>query len=504
MVLRAQSYWIYDKMNPAGAVYHEEMYAVDGVYKYRYWTDYTWPTSNGNVVINRTNYPALTGGDTVNIPMKTGGHRSHVYAHLYCGVQAPTQSQLIHIIWAANSYITPSTSSLQANSIDSVYGAEIAGLTQDDHIDPVFWQYGMTGYLKYVLFNHITFRGTNGFFGSYNPTLSLPNFTGDTTNAFYHNEWRACVGDSVIGANSGETWLWIGSIAANQYWIDTEIDSCTGADYSSASNPASYTHIQNSYNRSSIPLFYMDTWINLGVVADPSGHAADHFLESVTFTAKRCFFSKNFGDGFRVLGCGGLKTMPGYADTSYIETVISDSTRKYALGEFYNISSDTTTLAPYVKGVQGFKLSNITVHDPGAGTGLTPPSAYKTGLAESVGISWLYIHNCLVSGCRDTTFNSTTGPFLYTLTTGSTTLDSAHNSLTQTFAASGLASKSTFLPTAGGLLSTGAKPASFVTTDYYGTPYPSSGTYYIGAVQVPSSVGPCSNCLTFPYRVNIH
>lgn len=483
---------VYDKMNPHGAVFHEEYYETEdglGYHQthYRFYTNFTWPSSNGNIVINRTNYPTLIGQDTVYIPpyVTSGyGYRSHTEANLYCGVLAPTVLEMIHIVGEYGAYINPSTSSIQGNSGDSLYGVEIRNIKQNDHIDPWWWQYGMTGYLKYVYLKDDTIRGTNGLVGSYNPTLTLPNWSGDSTNAFWNITIDGLYADSVIGGNSGETAAWFGSLEMNQFWFNLQFINCTFLNYSSAAGPASYTHIQNCYNYSSIPMFYNDYFGTMGWNINPSGHAAVNFLECVNFRAFRCFFYKNFGDCFRVEGTAQITSMPGFSDTSAIGTSISDSSRKYCFSEIYDVSTDTS-LSSYIRSSPA-RVSNITVFMGGAGIGLTPPSAYKNGLFEYLGDKYVSFHNCTVIGCLDTTFNSTTGPFLYTYSGGGssgTVFDTSHNLLAQTYAASGLANTTLFQPITGGLLSTGSAAPSYITQDYYGNAMHS----YIGAVQTAIS-----------------
>ena len=332
-------------------------------------TVYTWSNSNGNVLINRTNYPLLTGGDTVYIPpyVTAGlGYRSQTYANLYCNHIAPTQAQLIHIIWEYGAYINPSTSSIQANSIDSVYGVEIRGCNQNDMIDPFFWSYGATGYLKYVLFNRDTLRGTNGFFGSYNPSLSLPAFTGDSTNCFYHIEWRACLWDSVIGGNSGETALWLGTVtlAKNQFWVYPTIDSCTFANYSSTSNPASFIHMETCFGA----LMVADSFYRLGSAAGTYvGHAADIYGQAWQFFMIHCIFDNDFGDGVRNIGAGQIKgwnTVPAGMGNPNGRSLVAlckmYNKIKYPGVETRTDPGDTATLSPYYQFRTCPEIWNIT------------------------------------------------------------------------------------------------------------------------------------------------
>jgi len=405
-------------------------------------TNYTW-SGGGNVLINRTNYPTLTGGDTVFIPSMSGGYRSQTYKNLYCNHIAPTQAQLIHIIWQSGAYITPSTSSLQANSIDSVYGVEVRGCNQNDMIDPFFWSYGATGYLKYVLFNRDTLRGTNGFFGSYNPTLTLPAFTGDSTNCFYHIEWRGCLWDSVIGANSGETALWLGTVtsAKNQFWVYPTIDSCTFANYSSTANPSNYIHMETCFGAQILN----DSFSQLGMATGTYvGHAADIYVQASQFYLIHCIFWHDFGDGIRNIGAGQIKgwnTVPaGMGNTngrSIISLCKTYNKIKYPFCETRTDPGDTSTLSPYYQYRTCPEIWNVTGWHMAIGVG---HQDYNSSLVDAYGLDSVFLKNsALVGPLADTnTWTFSTGIYANALITNPngpiTTWDTTENTFDSTAA----------------------------------------------------------------------
>ena len=451
----------------------------------RYWTNYTWPSSNGNVLINRTNYPSLLPGDTIFIPAKSGGYRSQAYANIYCGIIAPTQQQLIHVIWQSGAYITPSTSSLQANSIDSVYGLEIRGCNQNDHIDPFFWSYSATGYLKYVLFNRDTIRGTNGFFGSFNPTLSLPAFTGDSTNCFYKVEWRGCMWDSVIGANSGETALQIGTVtsAKNQFWIYPTVDSCTFANYSSSANPASYLHLECCFGMR----IFNDSFATLGMNGPVwVGHAAQIYSVACQLFIYNCVFGPgNWGDEWRNIGCGQIKGWntvptgvgnPNGRSAMYMCKIFRKE--KYPGIETRTDPTDTGTLSPYYQFRTCPELWNLTGFRFAAGVA---NSYYNTSLVDAYGLDSVFLKNSTLSGpLEDTTWNFCSGQGCNALITNPngaiTVWDTISNRFDSSFALSGLGDTANFFPSLNGkLYNKGVAVPSYIAKSFNGLILPVGG-----------------------------
>lgn len=433
-----------------------------------FWTVYTWDVTNGNINITNAVFGTLLAGDIVNIPFKSGGYRSFGFS----GLRA--SSDTIHINWQPGAEITPGGPNF-ANAMDNNSHVQVQGMVMDSSIDVAFFQYASTAYSDYITFRKCTFIAMNGFFNSSNPTFSLPAFNNDTTRTFKNFTWINCRFVGEVGTNSGQSAIWIGSIATNQVWLNPAFIGCYFGHYSSASNPSNYLHVQNAYGM----ILQYDTFADLGFDPNPSGHASDNYFESVLFTASFCVFLRNFGNSFRVLGNADLKAFVNYQGTSLIYNCLQDSSRKYAFVEQYDITTDSTTLN-FIRARRPATLEHITVFNPGSGVGLTPASAYKCGLFEMLGNDSVIFHNCLVTGSLDTAVNPTTGPFLYTFSgSGSVAyFDTSHNSKTASIATPGI-NPTTFVPTVGGLLQGKGIVVSGQTVDMNGNPW--NGLPDIGA-----------------------
>src|SRR5882757_3080598 len=317
----------------------------------RYWTNYTWSVANGNILLNTSNYPTVTANDTIFIPAKSGGYRSFSMA----GINSGTAGQYIVVYWQTGAFITPTVSTIQANSINNIFGVKVVGFTMNDHIDPAFTSYSSGQFSKYVWFDSCTFIGMNGFFPSAPLTLSTPDFTGDTTNCFYMWHWSRCIFDSLVGGNSGNSAIRIGGIAKNQTWIHAEIDHCWFGDYSSLLNPASYIAAFNTYGL----YIHDDSLWNLGKnVASPVGHTQSILTQMCYFEIYNCYFGpNNFGNCIRNLGTGDIPAMfvifaqwsIGYNGRSRIYNCIDAYSRKYPFLETRTDPGDTATLSPWVR-----------------------------------------------------------------------------------------------------------------------------------------------------------
>jgi hypothetical protein len=346
-------HWIMSNQSDSLTIRYTE-YSTMGEYapsrQMRFWTNYTWSTANGNILINRTNYPTLTANDTVFIPAKTNGWRSFTPKNLNSG--AP--NQYICIYWQTGAYIAPTVSTIGANSLDSLYGVKIYGFTMNDHIDPAFVSFSNGHFSKYVWFDSCIFRGMNGFFPSIPLTLTTPNFTGDTSNCFYMWRFSRCNWDSLVGANSGNCALRFGGIALNNFWLHVEIDNCSYGDYSSKNNPASYIQAYNTYGL----YIHDDIFYNLGVVDQTVGHTQCIWTEMCYFEIYNCWFgSNNLGDCIRNMGGADIPSMAGlfatwsvaYNGRSRVYNCVDVNSRKYPFLETRTDPGDTATLSPYVR-----------------------------------------------------------------------------------------------------------------------------------------------------------
>ena len=453
-------------------------------------TNYTWSSGTTNILINRTNYPTLHAGDTVFIPARSGGYRSFTMANINSG----TRGWDICIYWQNGAFITPTVSVIQANSMDSVYGVKVYGFTMNDHIDAAFTSYSSGHYSQYVWFDSCTFRGMNGFFPSTNPTLTTPNFTGDTTNCFYMIRWSRCSWDSLVGGNSGNTALNIGNIAKNNTWIHTEIDHCNFGDYSSSSNPAGYIHAMNCFGL----YIHHDSLWNLGKnVPSPVGHAAQIFLQTCYYEIYDCYFGpNNFGNCIRSFGSDDIPSMfntfaqwsVGYNGRSRVYNCIDVDSRKYPFYETRQTPTDTTTLSPYPRVRTSAEVWFITAVRLNAGVCC---NGYSTSIVDCYENDSLFLKGSFECGPSDTTFGactSTTCVKLITTPNGAVTKwDTANTRFVSSALGVGLSDSTlTFRPVYGsGLLyNQGPTPPSYITTDYYGNSRTLNGVSDIGAVEV--------------------
>lgn len=462
-------------------------------------TNYNWPTSNGNILINRTNYPLLTAMDTVFILPKSGGYRSRSLANL----NSHDPNHPIFIIWMPGAFITPNTSGpLFANSIDSIYGVTEVGFTMNDNIDVAFSSYGATGYIKYFLAVNDTLRGMNGWFPSGALTLTLPAFTGDSTNCFYNNAWINCDFDSSVGANSGQTGIWIGSVtsAKNQFWVGTRIINTTFRHYSSSANPASYVHAECSFGM----IFDHDSTCDLGMsVVNPVGHAAQFLMIACQFFIHDCVFGPaNFGDEIRNFGAGVIPQWftgtPGTTGRSEVYMDFVFRKRKYPFLETRtDPGGDETTLSPFYKARTGPIVYNITAFEMAMGVG---NMFYNSSIIDCYELDTVYLKNSFICGPTDTVWtacNSQGCNAIITTPAGSPTKwDTASLQFNQTYAASGLGDSilGSFRPKLKGILyNQGVAVPLNITMDLRGTAVPTVGRPVfglstgmdIGAVQLP-------------------
>jgi hypothetical protein len=476
-------------------------------------TNYTWSSANGNVLINRTNYPLLHAGDTVFIPAKSGGYRSFSMANLNSG--AP--QTYITIIWQTGAFIAPSLSVIFANSIDSIYGVHVKGFTMNDNIDVAFSSYtGGANYSKYVWFDSCTFRGMNGFFPSGFHSLSLPAFTGDSTNCFYKWRWSYCTWDSIVGANSGQSALNIGMITSskNQFWVDVEIDHCLYAHYSSSANPANYIAgacvfaFKIHHNR-------FNSLGNHG--PNYVGHAAVIFVDACQYFIWDNDYSDNFGNGVRSIGQGSLTTwftgMPGSSGESVFMGNLDSASIKYPFIETQEDAGDDAVLSPYYLHKANPYILNLTMNRCGMGIG---HQYYSNSAVDDYNpATVVHMYNVDWIGPSDTAccFSTAQGTnAILTMPNGiASPIDTLNNKFVQTWAAGGLADSTSWMPKAGGICQgTGHIPPTWITNafplDMKGNPWiESGGTISIGAFAFVSGspVNSC-NCIIIRRGGKIH
>jgi len=470
----------------------------------RYWTNYTWNSTTTNILINAANYPTLTAGDTVFIPTRSGGagYRSYTLN----GVSSGAPNQYIVIDWLPGTYITTNTSSpIFANSINNIYGVKTVHMTMNDNIDVAFSSYSSGSYSQYVWFDSCTYIGMNGFFPSTNPTLTTPNFTGDTVNCFYMWRWSHCTWDSLVGGNSGNTALNIGNIAKNNTWIHTEVDHCLFGDYSSSSSPAGYIHALNVFGL----YIHDDSLWNLGKnVPSPVGHAAQIFLQTCYYEIYNCYFGpNNFGNCVRSFGSDDIPSMfntfsqwsVGYNGRSRIYNCIDADSRKYPFYETRQTPTDTTALSPYPRVRTSAEVWYISAVRLNAGICC---NGYSASIVDCYENDSLFLKGSFECGASDTVWGactSTTCVKLITTPNGAVTKwDTATTRfVSSAFGVGLLDSTLTYHPNTGsGLLyNQSIAPPSYISTDYYGSPRRDTNRspgVDIGAVQASGNLPPTS------------
>ena len=439
--------------------------------------NFTWPSTNSNILINNTTFGvSLMGGDTVFIPVRSGGYRSFTIDR----IGTRSEGKYITIVWQNGSFITPNTSSpLGANSIDSSFWVHIYNWTMNDNIDVAFTSYANLGYSQHIWIDHCTFRGMNGFFPSSPRSFAtLPNFTGDTINCFYKWRWSYCTFDSLVGANSGNTAIYIGALAKNQTWINVEIDHDKFGDYSALSNPPTYIFAYNVYG---IYIHHDSLW-NFGMnVPNPRGHAAMLFLRMSYFEVYNCWFgTNNFGNCVRNWGAADIPSMfnlfslwsTGYNGRSRVYNCISDSSRKYPFLECQSHPGDTSSLSPYIRARTVPEVWFITLRHQGLGIGNDP---YVPGF-DFYDHDSLFVKNCYLVGPTDTvwtacnfgTLNQGCNKFINN--PGSTIVwDTAATRFVPSIPLIGLQDSTFFIPTTTGMLyKQGIPGPTYTSLDYYG------------------------------------
>jgi hypothetical protein len=469
-------------------------------------TNYTYPTANNNISITNSTFGAtLNLGDTVWIPV------TQLWRTFSIGNIGPINSPsglyitILPVGWPLTTFsIIPHTSPIFGNTMDSCNWVHVLGWTMNDDIDVAFYTYASSGHSHHMWFDHCTFQGMNGFFNSSNPSFSLQNWGGpnDSVNCFFKWRWSNCVFDSIVGANSGQTAVWMGSIAQNQFWFDVDIDSCHFGDYSSSSDPAGYVHAQYIMG---LYMYNDSTWNLADGVANPVGHAAQIYIQECYFEIWNCHFGPhNFGDEVRNIGACNIPGMTStfsawttaYNGTTYdgrskIFNNIVEHKRKYPCFETRTDPGDTTS---YIKMRASPYVDNITAYSMAIGVG---NEDYYATIVDFYGSSTdsLFLHNSTWSVLGDTVaatfpfYNGTYGIALVSEPNGAPAYTDTANNFgpVQYFNQSALADTVQYNPILGGAWSSGVAAHPFPSFDIYQRARNTSGSVYKGAVTGVSS-----------------
>lgn len=444
-------------------------------------TNYTWNNTNGNINITNATFGTLHGGDTVFIPVKSGGYRSFSFS----GIGTVSEGSYIVIYWQAGSFVTPNTSSPRnANIMDNSNWVKVQGWVDNDQIDVAWFQYQNTGYSHHIYFQDCVFMGMNGFFGSFDQSGTLPNYTGgnDTTNCFYYWTWDNCRFDSLVGGNSGNTALWIGAIAKNQTWVHAEIKNCYFGHYSSASAPACYIAAANVWGL----YIHHNQFEQLGKNGPVwVGHAAQIFLRAwYGEIHHNKHFGANLGNCIRNYGgCGHVygMTLPttmgwsvNYDGRSRVYDNIDSGSLKYPYMETDYNTANATTLGYYQPrtGPEVWFITGKSLFLDATG------DAYVPSISDCYENDTVFVKGSLLTGPIDTNWtacgigthglgcnlfiNAGNGPI--------TKWDTAYNSFSQYAYTTGIDSI-TLKPFSGGFVTRRVTSyPSYITTDFYDRP----------------------------------
>jgi hypothetical protein len=506
--------YVYSKVVASDAVRYVEYVINDAATHYtRYWTNYTWSTSNGNIAITAANYPSIILGDSVKINPKSGGYRSYSLANVGT---ASNNGDFIVVKWDAAAYITPSVSPIVANSINNCNGVLTDGMTMNDNIDVAFSSYRGSNYSRRMYFKNCSFRGMNGFFPNSNPSgSSLADYTGgsDTTNCYYGWTWDNCRFDSVIGNNKGQTALWFGAIDKKEAWARATIKNCYFGHYRSptqpeSGNPATYFRASNVWGL----YIYNNQFEELGMnQPDPVGHAVVGYIFCCYWECYNNFFGTyNFGNCIRNYG-GSARLYDqslisqwsfGYTGRSKLYNNISYLSIKYPFYEENTNVGYTTTLG-YCVAMYYAEVVNNTIYRAGTGIGRGP---YTTSIIAkaATGTDTVFVKNNVLIGPTDTVWtacnfggglNEGCNKF-YTLSTGTVSRwDTSNNLFIQNAALAGFDSVK-FLPIPGGRMYEKGLSFPYIQKDFSGNSRTQGRATDLGANQYPAGfqLQRCNGC----------
>jgi hypothetical protein len=375
--------------------------------------------------------------------------------------------------------------------IDSCYGVKIYGYKSFQRVG-VPWRLGNNnygpfagkphGYSSYIWVDSFKLVGSTGFENYY--TGPYPEFSGNPLNSMHHWKFTNGIIDSSCAAEkmgSGQVAIILGQLNKDGYWLDTEIANVHFDHYYSAKGFTSgYIMANNSYNVK----IHDCSFKNLGMVRNPSGHAAVIYYDvgKVDVYNNR-FGPNNFGNDVRCKPADLL--IKNYMGLSRVYNNISFNKRKYPFVEAQNIAGQGNNLSPYYRSRTGPEIYNNTCYNMSVGMGNDP---YLTALFDCYRSDTIICYNNLFVKLRDVEW--TTNNKAMIATTGgpvSKTL-SGSNIFVANWSESGLADSVYFKPKANGPLHNTGKPVpAWASKDIYGTPRPTGAGVDIGAVELTAS-----------------
>lgn len=436
---------------------------------------YTWNSSTTNILISDAGaFGDLNCGDTVFIPVRSGGYRSYSIQNVSSG----TEGCYIVVYWQPGAYRTPSGSNNLADIIDNANGVKTVGMEATGHVDQ--WRHGTTAYSSNIWFDSCDFSGSNGF----GPVVTgaLPNFAGDTTNTFRRWKWTNCNFVGAYDNNGGKAAIIMGGSLNGtlqtryNFWFRPEIANCTFGKYYSVSNlPSVYIQAWKIIGGS----FHDLTMDSLGMVTNPTGHAS--LINAYAFQGDvyNIRGKGNFGNIVR----GKFADYPSlgseFTGRSRIWNWIIYDQRKYPLVEAQ--ATDTTGFGGgYVRPRTAPEVWSITYHRAGVGAG---NSAYHAAIVDTY-LDSVSVKNSVLIEVKDTTWGGAWGPNIYA-SSGSTVTykDTSNNRLIQNWSNTIFSDSTNYTPASGGILhNTGLTNPVYRASDALGRSVP-IGLPDIGAVE---------------------
>lgn len=461
-----------------------QQYYIDGSMDkpvlFRFWTNYTWLSSNFNINITNSTFGTLHGGDTVRFQFRSTGYNSN---QLYAGLGTQGEGSYIVMDFKTNgAFIAPNLSPDGTSGFDNCNWLEFYGETQNDNINGLFAHYAITAVSQHIWINGATLRGTNGFFPSSPHALSIPDFANDTTKAF--KDWMItnCNADSLVGAASGITALLLGEAnTTNQVFLRMIIANDTFRHYASyPSGPAGYLNISQCFGCTMSGCVEDQLGMN---VVNPSGHAALNFFESGWWLIYNNLFAyRNFGTCIRIFNNSDLINFPNFQGLTIVYNNKDLDSRKYSLVESRSNTGDD--VAGVMRHRTGPHVWNNIMYNPGIGTGLNPPSAYKAAMYELYDVDSFWCKNNYLLMCGDSSFTSADGPLISTWSGSGipARFDTASNFVQQSWV--GLQDSVNFYVIRGGFLSgAGVAVPGTITTDFAGNLRTVAGLVDVGPMQ---------------------
>lgn len=482
---------------------------------------YYWDSTNVNIALTNTNFPNVNPCDTIYTDKCV---TQAAYRSITIKLSAATKwkystvdSNRINLIFRNGTSGTilpfPGPGNMFANSIDASDNLLIKGLKMYDHTDPLFSSVMATGYLHHIKFLKDTLQNMSGLWGSGPISTSLPNFTGnnDTINCIYDLQFEKCLidsinSDTIANQGGGLTSFWLGGLNKNQVLVKTTFDSCKFFYFPSpAPAPACIIHCQQCYYID----IRNDTIQNVGVLVNPTGHAATFYMQASTYYIHDNLFQDDFSNCVRAISQGtppGMNTLfklwdPTYDGVSRFWGNILDSGRKYPMIEAQKDTIGMTGLG-YCQPMRSPRVWNNTMYRGGTGKG---NQSYNVSVYDWYEVAYtndtIELHNNTEIGPpSDTTSGNFCYPtYCYNLLTqpaGTTAIyDTSGNQFSKftTLATSGLVDPVKFQPALGGILATsGVSTPAWLKTDFYGVAIPSSNPS-VGAVQYNQNIPPPPN-----------